>query len=211
MRLSRCVRCDLPVLELEGQFDNLDSFYIEDGEPPPATAGSWHALCLAESDVGSAWYEARLRNHRDVRGYQEIAVTPHWVIMRDRNRGKVLALGRHGDLLSLSRGNRASARAVRGGVIFPKVEEFHLELDDEGLLQRIRTELVATGSFPLPVLLHEMGISHRMVHADALQQGALRFDRELQAHWRPRFVSFKADYGVFVPSELEAHVGELIR
>ena len=78
-------------------------------------------------------------------------------------------------------------------------------------LQLIRAALVATGSFPLPVLLHEMGISHRMVHADALEQGALRFDRDLQEYWLPRFVSFKADYGVFVPSELEVHVGEFIR
>ena len=43
MRLSRCTHCALPVLELEGQFSKLDSLFIDNGHPPPETAGWWHA------------------------------------------------------------------------------------------------------------------------------------------------------------------------
>lgn len=34
MKLSACVGCELPVLELEGQFEFLDSLFVSGGEPP---------------------------------------------------------------------------------------------------------------------------------------------------------------------------------
>lgn len=211
MKLSRCTHCKLPVLELEGQFSKLDSLFIHNGHPPPATAGWWHAGCLAGSDAAAAWYEARVRNFRDVRRYQEVAATPEWTVLREPNRGKLLAIGRNGDLLSLSRG-RKGARAVAGGAVYPVLDEvFHLELDDQGLVQRIKDGLTSTGTFSVPVLLEGMAIADRTVHPEALEHGVLRFDGGLQAHWGPRFVSAQAEYGVFVPSELEPHVGELIR
>jgi len=211
VKLSRCTHCKLPVLELEGQFSKLDSLFIGSGGPPPATAGWWHAGCLAGSEAAALWYEARLRNFRDVRRYQEVAATPGWTVLREPNRGKMLAFGRGGELLSLSRGTKG-ARAAAGGAIYPVRDEvFHLELDDDGLVQRIKDGLVSTGAFPVPALLEGMAIADRTVHPEALEHGALRFDSALQAHWGPRFVSAQAEYGVFVPSELEPHVGEFIR
>jgi hypothetical protein len=211
VKLSRCRHCTLPVLELEGQFSALDSLFIQNGHPPPATAGWWHASCLAGSDAAAPWYEARLRNFRDVRRYQEVATTPQWTVLREPNRGKLLAFGRSGDLLSLSRG-RKGARATAGGAIYPVHDEvFHLELDDAGLVQRIKDGLASAGTFPVPALLEGMAIADRVVHPEALEHGVLRFDGGLQAHWGLRFVSAQAEYGVFVPSELEPHVGEFIR
>ena len=34
MKLSKCVACTLPVIELEGQFDKLDSYFLGDGARP---------------------------------------------------------------------------------------------------------------------------------------------------------------------------------
>jgi len=211
VKLSRCTHCKLPVLELEGQFAKLDSLFIDNGNPPRGTAGWWHAGCLAGSDAAPLWYEARLRNFRDVRRYQEVAATPHWTVLREPNRGKLVAFGRDGELLNLSRG-RKGARAVAGGAIYPAHDEVvHLELDDDGLAQRIKDALSSTGAFPLPALLEGMAIADRTVHPEALEHGALRLDGGLQVHWGPRLVSAQADYGVFVASELEPHVGEFIR
>jgi hypothetical protein len=212
MKLPRCVHCKLAILELEGQFSKLDSLYIQNGQPPPHTAGWWHARCLGASDVGPLWFEARLRNFRDVRHYEEVARYPHWTVLRDPNRSKVLAFGRHGELLNLSRGRRNEARTASGGWIFPKLDEvFHLELDDDELAQRIKDALVATGSFPLAAILEAMGVASRTVHPAALERGVLRFDKGLQAHWVRGFVSASAEYGVYVPIELEPHVGVFIR
>jgi hypothetical protein len=211
MKLPGCTHCTLPVLELEGQFSRLASLFIVDGHPPPETAGWWHARCLAGSDAAALWYEARLRNFRDVRRYQEVAATPQWTVLRDPNRGKLLAFGRGGALLSLSRG-RVGARPAPGGAVYPVADEvFHLELDDDALAPKVKDALVATGAFPLPALLEGIGIADRTVHPEALEGGALRFDSGLQAHWKPRCVSARAEYGVFVPAELEPHVGEFIR
>jgi hypothetical protein len=212
MKLQRCPSCELPVLELEGQFEILDSLYTHNGFPPPETSGWWHAPCLATSGAGSVWYEAHLRNFRDVRRYQSVAELLNWTVVREPNRGKLLALGRNGELLDLSRGKRKSARAVDGGCIYPKVEEmFHLELDDMELVQAIQSGLLDTGSFPLLEVLKGLGIGDRIVHPEALEQGSLRLDEELQRGWDMRFVSARAEYGVFVPQELEAHVGEFVR
>jgi hypothetical protein len=210
MKLSRCTHCQLPVLELEGQFSKLDSLFVDNGQPPLETAGWWHAGCLARSDAAALWYEARLRNFRDVRRYQEVAATPGWTVLREPNRGKRLAFGRGGELLSLSRGTKGAP--APGGAIYPVTDEvIHLELDDDALAPAIKDALVAAGAFPLPALLEGMGIADRTVHPEALEHGALRFDSGLQAHWKPRFVSARAEYGVFVPAELEPHVGEFIR
>jgi hypothetical protein len=211
MKLSRCTHCQLPVLELEGQFSKLDSLFVDNDHPPGETAGWWHAGCLAGSDAAALWYEARLRNFRDVRRYQEVVATPQWTVLRDPNRGKLLAFGRGGALLSLSRG-KTGARPAPGGSIYPATDEvFHLELDDDALAPKIKDALVATGTFPVPALLEGMAIADRTVHPEALERGVLRFDAGLQAYWKPRFVSARAEYGVFVPAELEPHVGEFIR
>ena len=82
MELSSCVACKLPVLELEGQFDKLDSYFLGDDGPPEESAGWWHLSCLRVSDVGRAWQAARLRNYRDVRKFQIVAELPGWVVMR---------------------------------------------------------------------------------------------------------------------------------
>jgi len=212
MKLPPCPHCGLLALELEGQFAKLDSLYIHNGSPPPETSGWWHASCLAASDVGAVWYEARLRNFCTVRHYQSVAEYPHWTVLREPNRGKLLALGRSGELLNLSRGSRKSARAAEGGWLYPKIEEmFHLELDDMDLVQAIQAGLLTTGGYPLLAVLKGMGIADRMVHPEALEQGAFRLDKELQHDWDKRFVSARAEYSVFVPVELAVHVGEFIR
>jgi hypothetical protein len=212
MKLPRCPSCGLPVVELEGQFAKLDSLYIHDGFPAPETSGWWHAACLAVSKVGPAWYEARLRNFCDVRRYQSVAEYPHWTVVREPNRGKLLALGRQGELLNLSRGSRKSARAVEGGRVYPKLEEtFHLELDDTDLVRTIQEGLLSTGRYPLVAVLKAMGIADRTVHPEAIEQGVFLFDKELQHDWDKRFVSARAEYGVFMPAELEDHVGEFVR
>lgn len=212
MQNLRCTGCGLRILELEGQFSVLDSLYISNGSPPEASSGWWHARCLAESDVASVWCEARLRNFRDVRRYHTVAEYALWTVLREPNRGKLLAFGRDGQILSLSRGQRERVRATAGGSIYPKTEErFYFEPEDIELVQTIQQQLVSSGSYPLIDTLKAMGISDKLVHAEALEYGLLRFDERLQPDWDARSVSVGVEYGVFVPSELEPHVGEFVR
>lgn len=212
MNLSRCVACRLPVLEIDGQFSKLDSLFIQNGSPPPATAGWWHARCLAESDAGPAWYAARLRNYRDVRRFEVVAELAGFTVLRDPRRGKTLALARHGELIDLALGGRSQARAAEGGLIFPRSEdEFHLELEDASIVQAIKDALVTSGSYPLSAVLAALGIADRVVHPEALERGAFELVRGLQHHWSEHAVSARVRYGVFIPGELEPHIGERVR
>ncbi len=211
MELSRCIGCALPVLELEGQFEKLDSLFIYNGSLPAESAGWWHALCLASSELALNWYQARLLSFRS-RGYQQITESPHWNVMRDPNRGKVIAFGRHAELLNLSRGSRRRARAVVGGRIYPKVDdEVHLEIEDATLIAAIKGALTSSGSYPLRGLLEQMDLLDRIVHPESLEHGEVRFEQALQHYWGRAAVSARFEYGVFVPTELESYVGEYIR
>lgn len=212
MNLSACVGCTLPVLELEGQFDKLDAFFIEDRVPSPATAGWWHVSCLRGSSAGPAWHAARLRNYRDVRQFEQVAALPGWTVIRDPRRGKTLAIGHSGELVELSIGGRGDAREVEGGLVFPRIEdEFHLGLDEASILADIKDALTATTVYPLAAVLAAMGLAERIVHPEALEGAQLRFDNGLERLWTMHSVSARLEYGVFLPRELAPYVGELIR
>jgi hypothetical protein len=211
MRLANCNDCELPVLELRGQVAVLDSYYISEGKPPATSAGWWHARCLADSAVASAWYEARLRNHCDVRGLRPLNQLDHWTIVRHPRTGEVLAFGRRGELIPLSL-ERKGARRVDGGAVYPIVDdEYHLGLGDEALVQSIKDGLLSDGTYALPVLIDQLGIGDKVTHPVALERGVVRFDRKLHRDWTRWSVSASVEYGLFIPVELEPFIGRPTR
>lgn len=214
MKLPRCVACQRPVLEIDGQFTKLDSLYIQPGPdaPPRGSAGWWHLSCFAESPAGPAWYQTRLRNYRDVRRFETVVELASWTVLLGPNRSDVIALGHHGELLGLSLGGHPQARAVPGGRIFPRVDEpFHFDIDDPALIKAIKDGFIAHGSYPLPDVFAALGIADRVVHPEAIEHGRFRFARDLQEFWTPSSVSASVEYGVFIPDELVPYVGEYVR
>lgn len=203
MTLATCVSCGLPVLELEGQFAKLDSFYVANDVPLLATAGWWHLRCLADSPSAGDWYRARLRNFVEVRGYDVVAELATWTVARGN--GEVLGFGESGELVSLSLAG--PARRVAGGAIYPVVERmFTLEVDDHELIAAIQRSLTSTGTYSLGELLAGLKVLDRVVHPVSLEGSALHFVADFQAHWSRSAITARAEYGVFVPEELEAYV-----
>lgn len=207
MNLSTCVACKLPVLELDGQFDRLDSFFIRDGVPPAESAGHWHTSCLRGSNFGRAWREARLANYCGVRGFLSAAETAGWTVLRDPRGGRMLAIGRTGELFDLSIDGRAG-REVEGGIVTPRIEEqFHLEIPSADVIQAIKDGLQSMGTYPLTKVLLALQIADRVVHSEALTDAMFRFDPSLQQLWQRFSVSARCDYGLFVPNELLEFIG----
>jgi hypothetical protein len=209
--MSRCRGCGKPVLELKGQFANLDSFYLSDGGPPAETAGQWHSLCLAESSVAYAWSQVRVANFRDVRGYRLRDQLPAWTILESPRTRELIAFGHDGRLLSLSLGGKSKARRVDGGAVYPvEVPEYNVKLEitppNEALIANIQEALSSTKEYPLVTLVAELGISDRIMHPVAIERGSLKFERSLRRHWGRHTVSVRVEHGVFIPSELDAHV-----
>jgi hypothetical protein len=212
MSLARCVVCGLPVLELKGEYANLDSFYIQDDGPPADTAGQWHALCLAKSSVARSWHDVRVNNFRDVRGYVLLARLPSWTLLEHSRTREVLAFGHDGRLLNLSLGGKSKARKVAGGAVYPvELPEYHLRLEQSSenaaLIASIQEALSAKKEYPLPLLVDALSINDRIMHPVALERGRLLFERRLRRSWESDTVSVVIEYGVFVPDELEAFVG----
>jgi hypothetical protein len=185
MDLAACVACGAPVLELEGQFDKLDSYFISDGSPPGESAGWWHLSCLRASDVGPAWQAARLRNYRDVRKLTVVAEPPGWVVLGDA-RGKRLAIGATGELVDLSIARGRVLRKVDDGVVFARV--------DDGFYVELAHSFEPSTEYPLSALLVSLGTADRVVDPIALEGGTFRFDR--------RGASARLEYGVFIPRAL---------
>ena len=205
MKLPSCKSCGLPVLELKGQFEKLDPFFIAGGTPPPETAGWWHTSCLVTSPVGPQWFAARQRNLRDVRGYVTIEDVPPWTVLKHPQRGDLLALSSSGELLSLTL--PPSSRETEAGRIHQVVEkEFNLELDEEDEVRDAQHQLTTAGVFPVRAVLQHLGIEGRVIHPDALDGAVFRYDRAQRGHWTSHGIAARVEYGVFVPEELEKHV-----
>jgi len=201
----RCTGCGHTVLELEGQFEMLDSYYVDDGEPPLDSTGGWHLRCLLASPYGAAWFAARRRSYVGVRGYDVMAESAVWTVVRNPRTKEAVALAPTGEMTSLVF-TRGRPRRVDGGAIYRRDEEYNLELDDRDAIQAIQDALTSVGTLPILALLEVLGIADRTVHPEALEGSVFRFDRALRRDWGPDFVAARADYGVFVPTALEPYV-----
>lgn len=206
MKPGNCNGCGACVLEVDGQFENLDSFYLDQDGPPEESAGEWHTSCLLASPYGSAWHDARLKNHTMVRGYQLIASTQEWSVIRHPRTEEVLALSRKGSFLALTYAS-GRARKVEGGSIYPvSVDEYNLELEDEDVVRTMQEALTSAKTFPVLALFEALGLADRLHHPEALEGSLIHFSRPLQRYWSDHFVSARWDHGVYVPAELEQYV-----
>src|SRR5262245_13090716 len=142
MKLPTCKSCHLPVIELRGQFQKLDPFYVTAGSPPPETAGWWHTKCLVQSAVGAQWCAARERNLREVRVYVSVWKAPPWALLKHPRHGDVLALSSSGEVIALTL--LPPSRETSSGRIHPVIEkEFNLELEDAGFVREAQERLAA--------------------------------------------------------------------
>lgn len=206
MRLRSCRGCGRLVIEIEGQFEVLDSYYMENGVPPKESVGDWHTSCLLKSSYGPAWYEVKLKNFTKVRGNRVIGTTPNWSIVEHPRTHERLAFSQRGELIGLVY-PRGRLRKVEGGSVYRhEVREYNLELEDEALIHAIQESLLATKTFPVLALVEAMGLTEVMHHPEALEGSMLHFERAFRREWSPNFVVARWEYGVFVPAELEEYV-----
>jgi hypothetical protein len=187
MKHSDCVGCGLPVLELEGQFERVDAAF-------------WHTACLIQSPLGRDVYAARLHDLVDTRKYAVEHELESWTVVVHA-RGDKLALGKTGELLSLSNlGSKKKSRKADGGRVFPKIDEgYNLDLKDGGVIDTVRAGFASEGAFPLLSLFELLGLAEHVHHPAALERAMISAIRETTSR---HFITMKIEYGVFVPDEL---------
>lgn len=208
--MTTCVACNCPIFELDGEFTNLDSFYLEGDDPLALTAGMWHLVCLAASPVAEAWYERRLTNFRVVRKFETVLELADWTVVRDSSQGKRYGFGRSGQLLDLSIGSAVAPLDVAGGKLFAREQDpFFLHLDDAAALATIQQNLATTGRQGLLPIFELMGIVDRILHPEAVAASALVSDAALREDWGPS--GARLEYGLYIPDALVPHVGPFVR
>ena len=207
MKNLTCTQCGAIVLEVEGQYEKLDSYYLSGSSPPSESVGYWHTSCLKNSSFGPQWHDVRVSNHIAVRGYREVASTDEWSVIRHPRTAETLAFSRRGESLTLTY-PAGHLRRTDGGAIYRVAEEeYNLHLEDQAdVIRAIQQALTSTKTFPLPLLFELLGIQERVSHPEALERGVLRYQRSLHRDWDDSYVAANWEYGVFVPAELEQYV-----
>jgi hypothetical protein len=203
MNIPACKQCGLIVLEAEGQFEKLDSYYISDQDGPAReSVGYWHTSCLGSSPFGAAWQAVRVTNHIAVRDYHQIARTDEWTVVRHPRSNETLAFSRMGQALSLSH-PAGRVREVAGGIVYRvKEDEYNLHLDDSSVILQIQKDLLATKTFPIRKVFQLLDIDECIFHPEALDGGLIHFSRQLRRDWDDTCVAARWEYGVFMPTEL---------
>lgn len=214
MNLERCFVCKLPVLELEGQFEKLDS-YLLDGtsdELYENEAFGWcHSKCLSTSTWGWSWSKRLINYATNVLGYKSVVEDDNMLTgLINLHTQDMMVLRKDGVNFFVSPSELAKKRSHPGGFLLPVTEEMNLEFDDIELAKEIRDTLVKEKSYPLVNIVRSLRLSDRLLFPEAIQDGKLRFDTSLQREWRGAWVSAIADYQKFFPHELMAVIDRLI-
>jgi hypothetical protein len=201
----RCLGCGGPVLELRGQHAHLDAVLVADGEPPPSSAGAWHATCLAASGFGPRWRAALERHLVRERRYARLGEADGWAVLRDP-RGVRVALPPTGGALELA--FAGAGRPVPGGVAFPIYEaEYNLHLADPAAIAALQAALRADGAYSVLALASRLGIAERIHRPDVLEAAAFRLDDpEGVAEWGADFTVAAVSYDAVVPEAIARYV-----
>lgn len=191
MSVLACTICRLPVLELDGQFENLEPYYLVPGEPAAALVGECHSVCLERSPHGPTWYRWRRDGYASGRSYVIAAEGDGWTVLRHRRLRALLAFHELGTSLA-------------AGLVLDVDEEFELALDDEAVIAEIKTGLRAVGRFPIARVIEALGIADRMRWPESLQDAVFEHDAALEEDWAPGVVAMRARYKKFLPPVVAA-------
>jgi hypothetical protein len=186
---SSCKGCSKPVLEIKGQFESFDSYFLDDDGPLMESVGEWHSTCFSANPNGPGWRDVQLKNFIEVRGHRLIASTERWSVIESPRTLDRFALSSQG-----------------GSVYRHEDREYNLELEDLDVIRVVQDSLLSVKTFPILSLVEALGITDRLHHPEALEGGLLHYERAFQREWSDDFVVARWEYGVFIPSELEAYV-----
>lgn len=201
--MNLCSVCQLPVLELDGQFENLEPYYAESEHPAAELVGECHSSCISAHEYGPIWHTWRVRGYSMGRGYSVVAEQDGWsVLVHPRDAG-FLAFHANGcSVVSESRVKSGSVAIVDGGLLVPIDQEFNLRLEDRETADELKTGLARDREYSIPKVLGLLGIADRVKWPQALDGAVFVVDRKLQREWTSTGLALQARYRQFIPDPL---------
>jgi hypothetical protein len=195
MNLDQCIFCKGPVLEIRGQFEKLDTYFLtkEDELFLHKIYGSCHSSCMQESKWGGAWYKKRLEYARNM-GFRVVAMGGNYCLL---DRGQAWEVY-YADGTKASLGKEELHQA--SGIMQMK-QQYNLELDDTLIVVAIRATLEAEGSYTLWKLIEHLKIEDRMLRPEQLQN-AIALNQTPLAPAIGNWLGLKLVYNYQLPQEL---------
>jgi hypothetical protein len=197
-KLDDCPMCGKPVLELEGQFELLQSYFTDEDDPATQIFGEVHTTCFAASPHGATWTRWRINHFSTVRGYAPVGARDGWTVLTHPRLREVLGFHDSGASIAANHRDRDLALAEGGGSLLEESES-HITLADPEFTRSIQEELLDKNALPLRRITDHLGISDRLYWPDVLTTGKYVFSRQLRREWSPRSFSATVRYLKFLP------------
>jgi hypothetical protein len=198
-RIPSCELCQLPVLELEGQFRILQPYDAKSDHPASEIAGTCHTTCLATSPHHTKWAEWTITSFLR-RGYTRGSLMEGWQLLSLTRVDDVVAVHESGCTVGYKGADLKNGKRRDGGLMLPERREMHYTLDDTELVARWQGQLASTGSIPLESIVQDLGISDRIRWPQALAGGRWMNSRRTRADWGTGHIGAVCEYNVFVPT-----------
>ena len=201
--LEKCRICRRPVLELEGQFEILQPYYLPPGDPALEISGWLHTTCLANSEHGKAWARQRVNHFTGVRGYEVVHDTDDWTVLIDRRRRALLAFHRDGGSI-VAENIEARVTPCDGGGTVEIERDSHLTLDDPAFVASLQQEITKQKRVPLAKVVDHLEIGDRLQWPGILKTGVYVLSKKLRGDWTRRTFSARVHYEEFLPEAVVA-------
>jgi hypothetical protein len=199
--IPHCKVCKRLVPELSGQFEVLDSLYLDPStreHPARQLVGDVHTKCLMESEHGAqwaAWQEA----HYEGRGFQLAYTDGDWRVLIDKWRRYMLAVHARGATVYAEYKTGAKVQPSDGGVLLGlRSQEAHLGLRDKAVVATLQAR-VRKGPLPMSEFCEIAGIADRMQWPQALVGATMKAGKREQKWWTDDSISVIEHYAAFLP------------
>jgi hypothetical protein len=204
MNLENCFICKRPVLELTGQFGNLDTYFLNEDDLAyqEGAFGCCHTHCLSTSSWGRFWSQRRILHFTQVMGFQKLYSNDSFTIICNPCTNDKLVLRDDGVSFTVKDSLFKNKKECSEGILIPILEEMNLEFDNPELTHNIRNQLIKTKSFPLNHLIQALDLNDYMLYPNAIMDGALIFNESLQREWIGNWVSADVSYHQFIPQDI---------
>jgi hypothetical protein len=202
--LAPCCFCKQPVLQLEGQFAELNETMLRPDDFPLRRAGAVgiaHTGCLRRTGYGYPWSLRLLEHTQKTRGFEHTGGLRNAQALWDPDTCKSHLFWEDGltlciDLKEVTAYGLIGPGGLRWNNRLPRVDLLELDLSETlSLAQKLRQALADFGSYSLWELVEDLGIADRMLYPkETLKDGVVQLESEEANIFR-----LVVDYMILIP------------
>lgn len=197
-----CFICSEEVLELTGQYQNLQPYGLEDEHPIILSHafGKCHSTCLEKSKWGKKWYEITLRQLKEVQKYKQLDLDFSHFFYRNAY-DDCFFLYKKGSLLTLTNNEINKGEKVGNDFYIIKNQVFSLDLNQSDTKKKIMMDLETKKEIPLKVITDQLGITEKFHPISDIKEMTLKYNKPLAKQCFGNWISGELKYLIILPND----------